>query len=270
MRQWTIDAFASVPFKGNPACVVEPFDAWPGRDWMQALAAENHQAETAFLVKTAEAHRFGLRWMTPTSEVPLCGHATLAAAHVLFVELGGSAERLIFDTHSGPLTVSRTNNLYHMDFPAERPKAIAPPAGLAEAIGFAPLETWVGSYLVAIMPNESEVRALRPNLVAVEKISAAATRGRGDLVVAALADPGSRFDAVSRFFAPSVGVPEDPATGSAHCILAPLFTDKLGRDALRFHQAFPGRGADIETRLMGERVMLSGGGVTVIESLLRV
>jgi PhzF family phenazine biosynthesis protein len=270
MRQWTVDAFAGGPFKGNPACVVEPFDTWPSNHWMQALAAENNQAETAFLLKTAEPHRFGLRWMTPTSEVRLCGHATLAAAHVLFVELNGTAESLIFDTQSGPLTVRRANDLYDMDFPAERPRRIDVPAGLMEAIGVSPIETWVASYLVAILSSESVVRALRPNLGVVEKISAAATGGRGDLVVAAVADAGSCFDVVSRFFAPSVGVPEDPATGSAHCILAPLFADKLSRESLRFHQAYPGRGGDIETRLIGERVLLSGAGVTVIESTLRL
>jgi predicted PhzF superfamily epimerase YddE/YHI9 len=143
-------------------------------------------------------------------------------------------------------------------------------AGLMEAIGVSPIETWVGSYLVAILSSESVVRALRPNLGVLEKISAAATGGRGDLVVAALADVGSYFDVVSRFFAPSVGVPEDPATGSAHCILAPLFADKLNRESLRFHQAYPGRSGDIETRLIGERVLLSGAGVTVIESALRL
>jgi len=265
MRQWTVDAFAGGPFKGNPACVVEPLDAWPGDHWMQALAAENNQAETAFLLKTAEPHRFGLRWMKPTSEVRLCGHATLAAAHVLFVELNGSAESLTFDTLSGPLTVRRANDLYDMDFPAERPRRIEVPAGLMEAIGVSPMETWV-----AILSSEGAVRTLRPNLGLVEKISAAATGGRGDLVVAALADAGSYFDVVSRFFAPSVGVPEDPATGSAHCILAPLFADKLTRESLRFHQAYPGRGGDIETRLIGERVLLSGAGVTVIDSTLRL
>src|ERR1700751_2159267 len=107
MRQWTIDAFAAEPFRGNPACVLEPMDAWPEDRWMQALAAENNQAETAFLTRTSEPARFGLRWFTPALEVPLCGHATLASGHALFAELGVAADRLTFDTKSGPLTVAR-------------------------------------------------------------------------------------------------------------------------------------------------------------------
>jgi PhzF family phenazine biosynthesis protein len=270
MYQWTVDAFASAPFKGNPACVVQPFDRWPSDPWMQALAAENHQSETAFLLKSGDPFRFGLRWMTPTSEVRLCGHATLAAAHVLFTELDLRGGQLVFDTLSGVLTVERQNALYRMDFPAERARRVTAPMDLADAIGVEPIEVWVGSYLITILSDEHNVRALRPDLVAVEKLCAAATGGRGDLVVASLADPGAGFDVVSRFFAPSVGVPEDPATGSAHCLIAPLFSEKLGRETLRFFQAYPGRGAEIQTHLRGDRVVLSGAGVTVIESRLRI
>src|SRR5688500_6381496 len=122
MRQWTVDAFASEPFMGNPACVVEPFEVWPGDAWMQALAMENNQAETAFLQKTDDPARFGLRWFTPTMEVPLCGHATLASAHVLFTELGVDAPRLSFDTQSGPLMVERRSSGYEMNFPADMPR----------------------------------------------------------------------------------------------------------------------------------------------------
>ncbi|MEO8926128.1 MAG: PhzF family phenazine biosynthesis isomerase, partial [Caulobacteraceae bacterium] len=114
MRQWTIDAFAAAPFKGNPACVVEPFDEWPGDSWMQALAAENNQAETAFLLKTGDPARFGLRWFTPALEVPLCGHATLASGHLLLAELRLASNRIVFDTLSGPLTVERAEAGYQM------------------------------------------------------------------------------------------------------------------------------------------------------------
>jgi PhzF family phenazine biosynthesis protein len=270
MRQWTVDAFASAPFKGNPAAVLEPLDAWPDDAWMQALAAENNLSETAFLLRTPDPARFGLRWMTPTAEVPICGHATLASAHVLFEELRLPAQTLTFDTRSGPLVVTRGDGRYDMDFPADPPRRIETPADLALAIGAEPVETWVARYLVAILPSEAAVRGLRPELAAVEAMSAKATGARGDLVVAALADPGSDVDVVSRFFAPSVGVLEDPATGSAHCILAPLFAGKLGRARVRFHQAYPGRGGDIETELKGERLRLSGGAVTVAESRLRL
>lgn len=271
MRQWTVDAFASAPFKGNPACVVEPFQAWPSDGWMQALAQENNQAETAFLLRTADPGRFGLRWFTPEVEVPLCGHATLGSSHVLLSELGVEAEELVFETRrSGELRVRRADGGYRMDFPADPPVRIATPPGLAEALGAEPLEVWSAAYLVAVLADEATVRGLRPDIAALQPISAEAGGGRGDVIVAAEADAGSGVDVVDRFFAPGAGVPEDPATGSAHCILTPLYTEKLGRPVLRFHQAFPGRGGDLACELHGDRVWLTGAAVTVAESRLRV
>ena len=270
MRQWTVDAFASAAFRGNPAAVVEPFDAWPEAAWMQALAQENNQAETAFLLRTADPGRYGLRWFTPAVEVPLCGHATLASSHVLFAEIGVRAEALVFDTRAGPLTVTRTDGLYEMDFPADPPRQVETPAGLAEALGAAPLQAWAGQYLVAILESEAAVRDLAPDLAALNLISGGATGGRGNLAVAALADPGRPYRVVSRFFAPGLGVPEDPTTGSAHCILSPLFSAKLGQATLAFHQAFPGRGGDLVATHNGPRVLLAGRAVTVVESRLRL
>jgi len=270
MRQWTVDAFASQPFKGNPACVVEPFDAWPESGWMQSLAAENNQAETAFLLKTGEPGRFGLRWMTPTVEVPLCGHATLASGHVLFSELGVATETVTFDTLSGPLTVVRAGEGYEMDFPFLAPHRIETPHGLAEAIGAPVVETWAARFVVAIVDSEATVRRLKPDLKAVESICAGETGERGNVLVTALADAGGGYDAVSRFFAPGSGIPEDPATGSAHCTLAPLMAGKLGRNLLNFHQAYPGRGGDLQVELNSDRVRLRGRAVTVVESRLRV
>jgi PhzF family phenazine biosynthesis protein len=270
MRQWTVDAFASEPFKGNPACVVEPFDAWPADAWMQALAAENNQAETAFLLKTAEPGRFGLRWMTPAVEAPLCGHATLASAHVLFSELALPVETFTFDTLSGPLSVTRSGDGYEMDFPAAMPRRIDIPTGLAEAIGAPVLEAWVARFVVAIVDSESTVRGLKPDLKAIEAICADETGERGNVLVSALANAGEGYDAVSRFFAPGSGIPEDPTTGSAHCILAPLIAEKLGRNRLAFHQAYPGRGGDLQVELVGDRARLQGRAVTVAESRLRL
>jgi PhzF family phenazine biosynthesis protein len=270
MRQWTVDAFASAPFRGNPACVVEPFGAWPDAGWMQALAQENNQAETAFLLKTADSARFGLRWFTPALEVPLCGHATLASAHVLLAELGLEAEAITFDTLSGPLIVSRTDQGYAMDFPSSPPKRTDIPAGLTEALGVEPSEVWAAQYLVAVLASETEVRALTPDIAAIDRIVGEATGGRGNLVVCASADPGGAHDVIDRFFAPGSGIAEDPATGSAHCILAPLYADKLGRPHVRFHQAYPGRGGDIATELKGDRVILKGQAVTVVDSRLRI
>ena len=271
MRQWTVDAFASGPFKGNPACVVEPFEAWPDAAWMQALASENNQAETAFLLKTVDPARFGLRWFTPTVEAPICGHATLASAHVLFAELGVDVPLLTFETLSGELTVRRDGEGLEMDFPADPPRAVETPPELAQALGAAPLETLAGGYLVAVMADEATVRGLAPDLAALNRIGAGlATGGAGQVIAVALADAASPYDIVSRFFAPAVGIPEDPTTGSAHCILAPLFGARLGLSVLRCHQAYPGRGGDLECESRGARVLLRGRGFTMVESRLRV
>ena len=270
MRQWTVDAFASAPFKGNPACVVEPLAAWPSDGAMHALAAENNQAETAFLLQTPDPARFGLRWRTPAIEVPLCGHATLASAHVLFAEIGLSSDVVVFDTLSGPLTVRRSGDGYEMDFPADTPERIDPPAGLAEALGVTPREVWSGRLLVAILDSEATVRALTPDLARVAALPAAAGGIAGEIAVTVAADPGGAADVVSRFFAPGAGIPEDPTTGSLHTLLSPLWSAKLGRTALRFHQAFPGRGGDLHCEDRGERVLIRGAAVTVIESRLRL
>ncbi|MDQ3124540.1 MAG: PhzF family phenazine biosynthesis protein [Pseudomonadota bacterium] len=269
MRQWTVDAFASVPFRGNPACVVEPFDRWPSDGWMQALAKENNQAETAFLLKTNDPARFGLRWFTPGMEVDLCGHATLASAHVLLAELEVTAASLTFDTRSGALIVSRAVAGYEMDFPADPPRRTAAPEGLIDALGVTPVEVWAGRYLVAVLENAAVVRAVAPDIRALGLIQGEAGE-IGQVIVCAAADAADDVDVVDRFFAPGCGVDEDPATGSAHCILGPLYADKLDRATVRFRQVFPGRGGDIETETRGDRVLLRGRAITVIESRLRV
>jgi PhzF family phenazine biosynthesis protein len=270
MRQWTVDAFASEPFKGNPACVVEPFDRWPSDDWMQALAKENNQAETAFLLRTGEPARFGLRWFTPGREVDLCGHATLASAHVLMAEAGLEGGTVTFDTRSGPLMVGRAVAGYEMDFPADPPRRCATaPAGLTEALGVQPVEVWAGRYLVAVLADAEAVRAVSPDIRALAAIQGEAGEG-GQVIVCALADASDDVDVVDRFFAPGCGIDEDPATGSAHCILGPLYADRLGGPVVRFRQVFPGRGGEIETEVRGDRVLLRGQAVTVIESRLRL
>lgn len=270
MRQWTIDAFASAPFEGNPACVVEPFARWPSDASMQALAAENNQAETAFLLSTADPARFGLRWFTPTLEARLCGHATLAAAHALFSELDAQAEVLAFDTLSGELRVRRDGARLEMDFPADPPRRVATPRGLAEALGAPVLETWAGAYLVAVLQDEASVRRIVPDLAALNRIDGGASEGPGQVVAVAAADAGRPYAVVSRFFAPGFGIPEDPVTGSAHCILMPLYGEKLDATTLAFHQAYPGRGGDLSCESRGARVLLRGRGLTVMDSRLRM
>jgi PhzF family phenazine biosynthesis protein len=269
MRQWTVDAFASAPFKGNPACVVEPFDAWPEAAWMQALAAENNQAETAFLLKTGDPARFGLRWFTPAVEVPLCGHATLASSHVLFAELGLSADAVTFETNvSGELVVRRAGAGYEMNFPAQPPERVDIPAGLSEALGGVEvLETWGSNYLIAILKDEAAVRSVKPDLIALQ---ASSGRWNGDVAIAALADPGKPYEVVDRFFAPGFGIPEDPTTGSLHCAMTPLYAARLGHTVVKFHQAYPGRGGDLECEHAGDRVLLRGSATTVVESRLRL
>ena len=270
MRQWTVDAFAAEPFKGNPACVVEPFEAWPSDGWMQALAKENNQAETAFLRRTADPARFDLRWFTPGMEVDLCGHATLASAHVLLAEQGLAAEAVTFDSRSGPLIVRRRDGGYEMDFPADPPRRCAQaPDGLARALGVEPVEVWAGRYLVAVLADAAAVRAVSPDIRALSAIQGEAGEV-GQVIVCAPADAADGVDVVDRFFAPGCGVDEDPATGSAHCILGPMYADKLGRASVRFRQVFPGRGGDIATEVRGDRVILRGAAVTVIESRLRL
>ena len=272
MRQWTVDAFAAQPFRGNPACVVEPFEAWPDDGWMLSLARENNQAETAYLVRTGDPARFALRWFTPGREVPLCGHATLASAHILATELGVAADAIAFETlRSGLLTVRRDDERYEMDFPADPPKRVATPDGLGRALGAEPTECWGGAaYLVAVFDDAQTVRALSPDIPALMGFGATETTGGpGQICVAALSS-GTGPDVVDRFFAPGCGVPEDPTTGSMHCILGPLFADKLGRARVTFLQAFPGRGGEVETQTKGERILIRGAAVTVIESRLRL
>lgn len=271
MRQWTVDAFAERPFMGNPAAVLQPLDAWPDAGWMQSLAAENNHSETAFLRTTASPSRFDLRWFTPSTEVSLCGHATLAAAHVLWRELGVEARRLTFDTASGPLTVDRFGEGYEMDFPADPLTRVETPKGLAEALGAEPLEVWASRYLIAIMADAATVRGLTPDIPALMAFGDGAME-RGQVIAAALSDKndgGGGVDVVDRFFGPGCGIAEDPATGSARCGLAPLFAMKLDRTNVTFEQACPGRGARFETELADDRVLIRGRAVTVMGSVLR-
>jgi len=267
MRQWTVDAFAEGPFLGNPACVVEPFEVWQEDRWMQALAMENNQAETAFLRRTADPARFDLRWFTPAIEVDLCGHATLASAHVLMDELGLAADTVIFDSRSGPLVVRRHARGYELDFPADPPRRTVTPEGLAEALGAGPTEVWAGRYLVAIFADAATVRSLNPDVRALATIQGEAGEV-GHVIVAAPSDDPT-VHVVDRFFAPGCGVDEDPATGSAHCILGPLYAEKLGRSVVTFAQVYAGRGGRFETETRGDRILIRGAAVTMIESRLR-
>ena len=269
MRQWTIDAFAAGPFLGNAACILEPFDSWPSDAWMQGLAAENCAGATGYLLRTEAANRFGLRWFTPATEVPLCGHATLAAAHALMGELGLDEPQLAFETASGLLTATAVGeDRYELSFPRPAARRIATPPGLADALGAKPAEVWAGPYLVARFDDAGTIARLDPRYDDLRRISEG-LGGQGNVGVVALAPEGSPHDVIDRFFAPGYGLREDPATGSFHAILVPIFAERLPSGPIRFRQACPGRGADFEGRLEGERVLLRGRAVTVMESRLR-
>jgi PhzF family phenazine biosynthesis protein len=257
LRITQVDAFTPTPFAGNPAAVC--LLPKPRADaWMQAVAREINLAETAFLLR--DGGRFGLRWFTPATEVDLCGHATLASAHVLWEE-GQLARdtKAVFETRSGVLTAARHEGWITLDFPATPPAQCETPPELAAGVG-APLAQVARTrfdYLVEV-DSEATLRRLQPDLGLLGRLPV-----RGIIVTAGAATPG--FDFVSRFFAPAVGVPEDPVTGSAHCALGPYWAARLGRTELIAYQASP-RGGTVRVRLAGDRVLLGGQAVTVLRA----
>jgi predicted PhzF superfamily epimerase YddE/YHI9 len=318
MRLWHVDAFTREPFAGNPAAVCL-LDGPRDDRWMQGVAAEMKHSETAFLLPEGDAYR--VRWFTPAAEVDLCGHATLASAHVLFGTkrggLGGSAADLRFLTRSGELRASRRGELIELDFPALPPAEAPPPEGLLDALGATARSTHRSRFdRLVELESEDSVRALKPDFLALAKVDtrgvivtarAGATAARGapagagaargslagttaargglpettaardglpDATTARGGFPdaaqalGCRRDFVSRFFAPRVGVDEDPVTGSAHCVLAPFWAARLGRTEMVGFQASR-RGGEVRVRLEGDRVFLGGHAVTVLEGELR-
>jgi PhzF family phenazine biosynthesis protein len=256
---YQVDAFTSTLFAGNPAavCVLE---SWLEEPLMQSIAAENNLSETAFLVREGEG--YGLRWFTPTVEVALCGHATLASAFVLFELLGFTGERIAFSTtKSGVLTVGKRDGRLEMDFPSRPVNACHPPAGLAEALRVVPVEIHGSSEdLLVVLKNERAVREARPNFGALARIDC-----RGVAVTA----KGEASDFVSRFFAPRVGINEDPVTGSAHCMLAPYWAQVLGKDQLHALQVSK-RGGELWLTQAGERVTIAGQAVLYMEGGITV
>jgi PhzF family phenazine biosynthesis protein len=262
VRIFTVDAFAERPFAGNPAGVCPLEGPAPDAGWMQSVAAEMNLAETAFLERRSEG-RFGLRWFTPAVEVDLCGHATLASAHVLW-ELGETAAVLSFETRSGELRAEAAGDgLIRLDFPADPPAPIDAPDGLVEALGVAPVGVYRGVSDVLVEVADSDaVRKLAPDLRSLAAIPA-----RGVIVTAPVADTGAGADFVSRCFYPASGIDEDPVTGSAHCTLASFWCPRLGRSSLVGWQASP-RGGRVGVELAGDRVLLTGRAVTVLRGEL--
>ncbi len=249
LKQYQVDAFARRVFEGNPAAVC-PLDAWLDDALLQAIATENNLSETAFFVPSGEG--FALRWFTPAAEVDLCGHATLAAAHVLFKILGYPQPAIAFATRSGKLTVERRKGLLAMNFPSDPPQSCPPPAALLAGLGRRPVEVLAAADYVAVFADEAEIRALAPDLAQLGQLDR-----RGVCVTA----PGLTVDFVSRFFAPKLGIPEDPVTGSAHCELTPYWAARLGKTSLTAYQASR-RGGEVLCALDGKRVILQGRAVT--------
>ena len=237
-------AFADAPFKGNPAAVCT-LQAWLPDQLMQAIAAENNLSETAFTVR--ERDDYGLRWFTPSCEVDLCGHATLAAAQVLFDQ--NPAQTLLrFHTRSGVLLVDRDGEQLRLNVPAQAMTPCPIPEGLVEALGAAPQSCLMGVDLMAVFATDDCIQTLTPTMTALAQLP-----GRGVIVTA----PGRGVDMVSRFFAPGIGIPEDPVTGSAHCSLAPYWALRLGRPKLEAQQLSP-RGGRLRCEVQGDRVLISG------------
>jgi PhzF family phenazine biosynthesis protein len=256
---YQVDAFTSRLFGGNPAAVCL-LDAWLDRDLLQAIAAENNLSETAFLVPRAKG-RYGLRWFTPTVEVDLCGHATLASAFVIFSFIDTQLSVVHFETSGGLLPVTRSGALLAMDFPARRPEPTELSPFLAQALGAAPLELLRSRDLVAVFADESVIKNMRPDFDQLRQI-----RDSFAVIVTA---PGTTADFVSRFFAPNAGVPEDPVTGSAHCTLIPYWAERLRKRRLHAVQLSQ-RGGELFCEHAGDRVRIAGNAVLYAQGELSV
>jgi len=248
------DAFTSKLFGGNPAAIC-PLTEWLPDEVMQKIAVENNLAETAFFVKKGKG--FLLRWFTPEYEIDLCGHATLASAHILFTELGYTGDTIHFETvKAGVLTVQRNGDKYTMDFPSRPPIPIEEPNGLVAALGGTqPVAILRSRDFFVVYKSEAEIRDLAPDFFALSKM---------DTIGVVVTAPGKDVDFVSRFFAPGAGIPEDPVTGSAHCNLIPYWAKKLGKNKLHAYQISARKG-ELWCELKGDRVLMSGNAVTYLK-----
>ncbi len=252
---YQVDAFTKKKFAGNPAAIC-PLTEWLDDTTLQAIGRENNLSETAFLVQQ-ESH-YELRWFTPAIEVDLCGHATLASAFVVFEYLAPSANSVVFQTKSGKLTVNQKNSQLVMDFPARPGAPVDAPQHLIAGLGKEPLEVQAADDYMAIYENEEDIKALQPDMTQLIQLDR-----RGVIITA----PGKNVDFVSRFFAPKAGIPEDPVTGSAHCTLAPYWTEKLGKTELHALQ-ISDRGGELFCQAHQERVRIAGHAVLTVKGTI--
>lgn len=259
IKLYQIDAFTDKVFGGNPAAVCV-LDAWLPNETMQQIAAENNLAETAFVVPKGEEYE--LTWFTPTVEVDLCGHATLAAAHALFTYYGHPSEEIRFHSRkSGLLTVTRNNDALTLDFPVDVLEPAQTPEALVSGLGKAPQETYKGKtdYLL-VYTSQADVEGFDPDIALINTVPA-----RGVIVTA----PGNEVDFVSRFFCPQVGIPEDPVTGSAHTTLTPYWSKRLGKTVITARQLSRRQGA-LQCEIAGDRVKITGKAVTYLKGEIEV
>jgi PhzF family phenazine biosynthesis protein len=259
VKLYQVDAFTREPFKGNPAAVCI-LNAPADEQWMQNVAREMNLSETAFVIPNSEA--FDLRWFTPTTEVDLCGHATLACAHALWEEgFLKSDQAARFNTRSGLLTASQQGEWIELDFPANTVESISPPEGLMEALGVGGIFTgWDGTDYLVEVEGEDQVKAMQPDLAALKAFP---VRG---VIVTSRAN-STECDFVSRFFAPGAGIDEDPVTGSAHCSLGPFWAPHLDKQEMLGYQASP-RGGFVRVALKQDRILLGGQAVTLLKGEL--
>lgn len=259
VKCWQVDAFTDRPFAGNPAAVCL-LEQEASDDWMQAVAAEMNLAETAFVRRREDG--YALRWFTPLVEVPLCGHATLASAHALWTEgVHPAVQPICFHTKSGALTCTSSNGFIEMDFPSTPAQPVDPPAGLLEALGVSAVYVGKSTFdHLVVVADAATVRAARPDFRKLRHVPT-----RGVMITSRSDDP--RYDFLSRYFAPVVGIDEDAVTGSAHCCLGPYWAGVLGKTELRAFQA-SSRGGVLRVRVQPERVLLGGQAVTVLRGEL--
>lgn len=257
LKIYQIDAFASKPFEGNPAAVV-PLERWLSDDLMQSIAEENNLSETAFFVPVDGG--FHIRWFTPTKEVELCGHATLASAYVLFNLLDYEKSTISFQSLSGVLTVSKSDDLLTLNFPAKPPKVCDIPVVLARVLGRQPAECLIHDDLLLVFEEEDDVLAMVPDHELLRQLDC-----RGVIITA----PSSESDFVVRFFAPKYGIPEDPVTGSAYTQLMPYWVNRLGRQKLKAKQVSE-RGGEVFCELIDDRVLISGKAIKYMEGLIKI
>jgi len=257
LQIFQIDAFANKAFEGNPAAVV-PLETWLPDETMQAIAEENNLAETAFFTPTTSG--FHIRWFTPVDEVKLCGHATLASAFVLFHLLGYQSDSIRFDSLSGPLSVTKTNDLLTLNFPTQKPVRCDIPEELVKGLGKSPLECFANEDYIAVFENEEDISSINPNHYYLEQLN-----HRGVIVTS----PAKEYDFVARFFAPKYGVPEDPVTGSAYTQLTPYWAERLGKNSLDAKQ-ISSRGGQLKCELKADRVLISGSAIKYFEGTIEI